>query len=156
MPPRYFLGLVGIGEGLSEVVKVKRKQVMVKRVWPCSVLLVCLFGGFNAVAESNEPMQEWVKPNPAVDKALQFSAIFQGRGDGVHTCPVTGEKLTTKNLKAEYFGRTVYFCCLGCLKSAQRNPEKFVKPTLAEQQHSVKEYIAKASEAPSAEEFCNE
>jgi YHS domain-containing protein len=90
------------------------------------------------------------------NQALKYSPTSEGRGDGIDTCPVTGENVTTKSFKAEYFGRTVYFCCEGCLKSAQHEPGRYVKPTMAEQQQAVKAYIAKVPQAPSGEEYCNE
>jgi YHS domain-containing protein len=133
----------------------KPKQLLVNFVRPCSLLLLCLFSSFQLGAANSDPLRQLVKAKPA-GKALQFSPTFEGRGDGVHTCPVTGEKLTTLSLKAEYFGRTVYFCCEGCLKSAQRTPEKYVKPTMTEQQQAVKAYIAKVPQDPDGAEFCNE
>ncbi len=136
----------------------KKKYMAVHIVRACSLLLACLFGSFQSSAAAEDPLQQLIKAKPAAIKTLKFSAPFQGRGDGVDTCPVTGEKVTTKSLKAEYFSRTVYFCCHGCLKAAQQNPEKFVKPTLAEQQSAAKAYIAKAAQAPDGDgaEFCNE
>lgn len=59
--------------------------------------------------------------------AAQDSGKFLGKGDGVETCPVTGEPLTSKNVKGEFFGRTVYFCCEGCLATAKKNPELYVR-----------------------------
>ena len=38
---------------------------------------------------------------------------FKGLGDGVETCPVTGEKIINKDVKDEFYGRTVNFCCAG-------------------------------------------
>lgn len=133
----------------------KKKYLASHFVCSYSLLLAFLLGSFHAVAANDDPLQQLVKTNPVV-KSLKFSARFQGRGDGVATCPVTGEKVTTKSLKADYFGRTVYFCCRGCLKAAQRNPERFVKATMAEQQSAVKTYIAKAAQAPDGAEFCDE
>jgi len=52
---------------------------------------------------------------------------FVGKGDGIETCPVTGEPVN-KNIKFGFFGRTVYFCCESCLEAAKKNPERFVKP----------------------------
>ena len=119
-------------------------------------LLACLFCSFPAAAVTTpDPLKNLVKAKPA-GKTLKFSPTFEGRGDGLVTCPVSGEKLTTKSLKAEYFGRTVYFCCEGCLKSAERSPGRYIKPTMAEQQQAVKAYIAKVPQAPSGEEYCNE
>ena len=118
--------------------------------------MACLFCSFPAAALTTlDPLKELVNAKPA-GKALKFSPTFEGRGDGLVTCPVTGEKVTKKSRKAKYFGRTVYFCCEGCLKSAARSPERYVKPTMAEQQQAVKAYIAKVPQAPSGEEYCNE
>ncbi len=115
-------------------------------------ILVC----FPVGALATEALGQLLNDKPIV-KNLKFSPIFEGRGDGVHTCPVTGERVTVKTVfKADYFGRTVYFCCAGCLKSAQRNPGKYVKPTLAEQEAAVKATIARVPQAPSGEEYCNE
>lgn len=133
----------------------KKNCLAIHLVCLYSLLLVFLLGSFHAVAATEDPLQQVVKTTPAA-KALKFSATFQGRGDGVHTCPVTGEKVTTKSLKADYFGRTVYFCCHGCLKAAQRNPERFVKATMTEQQSAVKTYVAKVVQAPDGAEFCDE
>ena len=120
------------------------------------LLLVYLFCSLNAEAVTNpDPWQQLVnaKSSPQV---LKYSPTFEGRGDGIVTCPVSGEKVTTKSLKAELFGRTVYFCCEGCLKSAERSPERYVKPTMAEQNQAVKAYLTKVPQAPDGEEFCNE
>jgi YHS domain-containing protein len=132
----------------------KKNYLAIHFVCPYSLFLVFLLGSFHAIAANDDPLQQLVNIKPA--KTLKFSATFQGRGDGVHTCPVTGERVTTKSLKADYFGRTVYFCCRGCLKAAKRNPERFVKATLAEQQRAVKTYVAKVAQAPDGAEFCDE
>ena len=134
----------------------RRKQPVRHFLGLGGFLLACLFCSFPAAAVTTpDPLKNLVKAKPA-GKTLKFSPTFEGRGDGLVTCPVTGEKITTKNLKAEYFGRTVYFCCEGCLKSAERSPGRYVKPTMAEQQQAVKAYIAKVPQAPSGEEYCNE
>lgn len=54
---------------------------------------------------------------------------FLGKGDGITTCAVTGEKLADKSISGEFFGRTVYFCCGGCLDKAKKSPELYLKPT---------------------------
>jgi len=59
--------------------------------------------------------------------AAKQDGKFLGKGDGVETCPVTGEKLTSRNIKGDFFGRTVYFCCGGCLATATKNPDLYVK-----------------------------
>lgn len=62
---------------------------------------------------------------------------FLGKGDGIETCPVTGESITTKSIKGDFFGRTVYFCCAGCLAKAKKNPELYLKPTIEEQKRAI-------------------
>lgn len=67
------------------------------------------------------------KEHPLPDAPKKEEAAFVGKGDGVETCPVTGEPVN-KNIKFGFFGRTVYFCCESCLEAAKKNPEKFIKP----------------------------
>jgi YHS domain-containing protein len=45
------------------------------------------------------------------------------------TCPVTGEQFTiAKDTEhAEYKGKHVYFCCPGCKKNFDKDPEKYTK-----------------------------
>ncbi len=54
-------------------------------------------------------------------------AAFVGKGDGVTTCPVTGEPVN-KDVKFGFYGRTVYFCCESCRDAAKKTPERFIKP----------------------------
>jgi YHS domain-containing protein len=63
---------------------------------------------------------------------------FLGIGDGITTCPVTGEEIHNKDVKAVMFGRTVYFCCAGCLATAKKNPAAYVKKTHKEQLLAIK------------------
>ncbi|ESS72941.1 hypothetical protein MGMO_41c00070 [Methyloglobulus morosus KoM1] len=119
-------------------------------------LLLALIGvSLTAYAQGADPVQQLVKAK-GVQKALPFSSLFQGRGDGVTTCPVTGEKITNKKFKADILGRTVLFCCHGCLKAAKQTPGKFIKATVAEQQSAVKSFLARATQAADEAEFCNE
>lgn len=73
-------------------------------------------------------------------KAVEFLA----KGDGIESCIVTGEKLESKNIKAEIFGRDVYFCCNDCKDAAVKNPSAYVKKTEAAQIAAVKAMTAKA------------
>jgi YHS domain-containing protein len=59
--------------------------------------------------------------------AANAEQTFMGKGDGVKTCPVTGEPVD-KNVKAEINGRTVYFCCPACLDEVKKNPARYLKP----------------------------
>jgi YHS domain-containing protein len=45
------------------------------------------------------------------------------------TCPVTGDQFTIAKdtVHAEYKGKHVYFCCPGCKKSFDKDPEKYTK-----------------------------
>ncbi len=54
-------------------------------------------------------------------------SAFLGKGDGVTTCPVTGEPVN-KEFNAEIYGRTVYFCCANCRDTVKKNPERYLKP----------------------------
>jgi YHS domain-containing protein len=63
---------------------------------------------------------------------------FLGKGDGVKTCPVTGEEIQNKDVKGQFFGRTVYFCCPDCLADAKKNPSAYIKKTRAEQVTATK------------------
>jgi Cu+-exporting ATPase len=44
-------------------------------------------------------------------------------------CPVSGEKFTKKenSPSSTYNGKTYYFCCVGCKKMFDKNPEKYIK-----------------------------
>jgi YHS domain-containing protein len=63
---------------------------------------------------------------------------FLGKGDGVKTCPVTGEEILNKDVKGRFFNRTVYFCCAGCLDEAKKSPAAYVKRTHAQQVAATK------------------
>lgn len=63
---------------------------------------------------------------------------FLGKGDGIETCPVSGEPITSKEVKGEFFGRTVYFCCPDCLETAKKQPAAYIKKTQAEQVAAIK------------------
>ena len=52
---------------------------------------------------------------------------FLGKGDGITTCPVTGEPVN-KDIKWGFYGRTVYFCCESCRDAVKKNPELYLKP----------------------------
>jgi len=66
-------------------------------------------------------------------------AEFLGKGDGVETCPVSGEKIENKDVKGDFYGRTIYFCCAGCLDEAKKNPAAYIKKTHQEQLAAIKD-----------------
>ncbi len=86
--------------------------------------------------ESKQTKQTAAKQTAA--KAKTTKVEFLAKGDGVETCPVTGEKLESKDVKGEFFGRTVYFCCAGCLDEAKKQPAAYIKKTQAEQLAALK------------------
>jgi YHS domain-containing protein len=63
---------------------------------------------------------------------------FLGKGDGVKTCPVTGDEIQNKDVKGQFFRRTVYFCCPDCLADAKKNPSAYIKRTQAAQVAATK------------------
>jgi YHS domain-containing protein len=65
--------------------------------------------------------------------AKTVKSEFLGKGDGVKTCPVSGEEITSKDFKGRFFNRTVYFCCAQCLAEAKKSPALYVKRTQAAQ-----------------------
>ncbi|AQT69481.1 YHS domain protein [Anaerohalosphaera lusitana] len=40
-------------------------------------------------------------------------------------CPIMGNEID-KGISTEYKGKTVYFCCPGCIDTFEENPEKYV------------------------------
>ncbi|MCS7064943.1 MAG: hypothetical protein NZL85_01575, partial [Fimbriimonadales bacterium] len=51
---------------------------------------------------------------------------FAGKGDGINTCPVSGEPVN-KEVWAEIKGRKVYFCCANCRSKAVKEPDKYIR-----------------------------
>ncbi len=70
--------------------------------------------------------------------AKSVKGKFLGKGDGVASCPVTGEDIHNKDVKGQFFGRTVYFCCAGCLDEARANPAAYIMKTHAQQVAATK------------------
>jgi len=42
------------------------------------------------------------------------------------TCPVSGEKLTRKEVFVDYEGRRIYFCCENCPPKFMKDPQKYL------------------------------
>jgi YHS domain-containing protein len=55
------------------------------------------------------------------------TAPFLGKGDGIKTCPVTGEPVQS-DIKATMGGRTIHFCCESCIAVVKKNPQSYLKP----------------------------
>jgi YHS domain-containing protein len=58
---------------------------------------------------------------------------------------VTGDKITSQKIQGQFFGRTIYFCCQGCLEDAKQNPTIYLKPT-----HQMQVAAVKALSEPSS------
>lgn len=101
-----------------------------------ALTVACALAISAAAHGSHDGKKHDTKKTTAKGKAAQ--AKFEGKGDGVETCPVTGEPITNKDVKAQMFGRTVYFCCAGCLEDAKKNPAMYVKKTHKEQLVAIK------------------
>ena len=83
------------------------------------------------------------KASAKAEKVAKVEAKFLAQGDGIESCPVSGDKLENKTHKAMFFGREVYFCCDDCVATAKKNPELYVKKTAAEQIKAVQGMTAK-------------
>ncbi len=71
---------------------------------------------------------------PANDNAAEAKAapkVFaKPQKEGTQaTCPVTGEQFTIgkDTVHVEHKGKHVYFCCPGCKKSFDKDPDKYTK-----------------------------
>lgn len=65
-------------------------------------------------------------PENKVDDGGKATVAYIGKGDGVTTCPVTGEPVN-KNVSLAVHGKTVHLCCAGCLAKVKANPDAYVK-----------------------------
>lgn len=74
-----------------------------------------------------EGMAGMAKRHEVPGAAVHNTPKFLGKGDGVSTCPVTGEPVD-KRMKAVINGRTVYFCCASCISVVKKNPDLYVRP----------------------------
>jgi YHS domain-containing protein len=89
-------------------------------------------------AAAHDKKHETKQAKQTASKAKAEKVEFKGKGDGVETCPVSGDPITSKDVKGEFFGRTVYFCCPDCLEEAKKTPAAYIKKTHAEQLAAIK------------------
>lgn len=73
-----------------------------------------------------EGMPAMHKEHPLPDTKSEVKS-FLGKGDGITTCPVTGEPVN-KKVSAEINSKTVYFCCESCRDTVVKNPALYLKP----------------------------
>jgi YHS domain-containing protein len=93
-----------------------------------SILTALSLAGFILAAAPS------VQAKPAADTKTEAKAapkVFSStQKEGTKaTCPVTGEEFTIAKdtAHAEYKGKHVYFCCPGCKKAFDKDPEKYTK-----------------------------
>ena len=108
------------------------------RAWFYRFIWLLLILSATANASPN-PVEQLVQPKQAVAN-LKSSPVFAGRGDGITTCPVTGEKIKSKKLKAEMHGRTGLFLLPRLLKSGQKKPGQICKTHHGETATSSKSF----------------
>ncbi|GMV37459.1 MAG: hypothetical protein AMXMBFR61_19670 [Fimbriimonadales bacterium] len=85
-----------------------------------------------AVAEAHKALKKMMEMMGAEGKSEGQTTTpakpvaFIGKGDGVKTCPVLGYPVS-KNVSVQHNGRTVYFCCAGCVAKFKENPAAYLK-----------------------------
>jgi YHS domain-containing protein len=107
-----------------------------KRTIRSFALIVVAALSLQAFAHGAHGKKAHDKGKAAAAKAVKGE--FLGKGDGVKTCPVTGDEIQNKDVKGRFFNRTVYFCCPDCLADAKKNPAAYLKKTQAEQVAATK------------------
>lgn len=73
-----------------------------------------------------EGMPSMPRRHELPDQPEKSGTAFMGKGDGITTCPVTGEPID-KSISAKIDGRTVYFCCPGCRDTVVKDPSRYLK-----------------------------
>ncbi|MEO6725152.1 MAG: hypothetical protein ABIU20_00855 [Blastocatellia bacterium] len=119
------------------------KQILFALTIACALMISAT--AHDKKQESKQTKQTAAKQTTA--KAKTAKVEFLAKGDGVDTCPVTGEKIESKDVKGDFFGRTVYFCCAGCLDEAKKQPAAYIKKTHAEQLAAIKNAAPAKEEA---------
>lgn len=94
-----------------------------------SILTALALAGFlfaTATAAQAKPAAE--TKSEAKAAAPKVFASPQKEGTKA-TCPVTGEEfaIAKETVHVEYKGKHVYFCCAGCKKAFDKDPEKYTK-----------------------------
>ena len=94
------------------------------------LLLICLFLGSFSSGHSEEnkspaPNSAQIVKTPE-DKA---KAAELAKSYPLTTCVVSHDEVggTSDTVDALYDGRLIRFCCKGCVKSFNKNPEKYLK-----------------------------
>jgi Cu+-exporting ATPase len=88
-------------------------------------------GGNNAVAGPSMTSVKPSAPEPKPADAKKGPVKEPGDANVGDTtrCPVSGDEFTVEanSPKVEHAGKTYYFCCGGCKKKFEADPEKYLK-----------------------------
>jgi YHS domain-containing protein len=70
-------------------------------------------------------------PNTPATQAAGPKPMGEAKVGDKTACPISGEEfvITDQSPKVAYEGKTYYFCCSGCDKKFQENPQKYLKKT---------------------------
>ena len=82
-----------------------------------------------AVAEAHKAMKKMMEMMGGGEKPEGKPAkpvAYIGKGDGISTCPVMGQPVN-ENVSVVHNGKTVYFCCAGCIAKFKENPAAYLK-----------------------------
>lgn len=112
-----------------EIVKTKRGGILIATSTDATMVTM-----LHQYADEQQRMQQStptpatpVRPAPQAEPASGGGTKeFAGKGDGINTCPVSGEPVN-KDIWAEIKGRKVYFCCTSCRSKALKDPDKYIR-----------------------------
>ena len=75
---------------------------------------------YHCCAGCKEPME--TEPDKYFKKAAEEGVLFENIQTG---CPISG-KPVNKDVSIYHEGRTVYFCCDGCISMFEKEPQKYL------------------------------
>ena len=92
----------------------------------CALLTLGFISPSNAsdTATPKTPQAQIVKTPEEKAKATELAKTYN-----LTTCPVSGDKLggMGETIDTLYQGQLIRFCCKGCIKSFNKNPDKYLK-----------------------------
>lgn len=109
-----------------------------KIILPITCVLLTLgfisFSNASDTATPKTPQAQIVKTPEEKAKAAELAKTYP-----LTTCPVSGDKLGAmgETIDTLYQGQLIRFCCKGCIKSFNKNPDKYLKEIDAAKKTSV-------------------